>query len=537
MLINNLITLEILNLIISFKKIIVYFKDYLYFIFFPSDFKKFVKNNKLISDAYFVNNLKKKKIIVNLLYKNTRYQLMNLVIANYVKSITGLKTEALVNKFDFYSIKLAQSFNIDTFIYDKNKTFFERLKIYNLSYKLFKKKESNNILKYTYEKISIGKIIYDHCIKIFNMGTIKNFGTEHFKFFVSAFENNMLAKKVFSSKEYKFFIQSEKHWIPANLLFQNSLKYKTKIICRLGDEKNISVRLYNNFSKNFLNKAKINDKTFKFFYNNISLKKNILSINKANLSKRFFNNLKIKSNLEKKIFCRNLNLNYKNPIVCIYANNLTDGIFSNEWSIFKDNFTWLIETVNYIKNINDVSWIIKGHPLEIKNNDILSTEDALGDKIKNFTNIKFLKDTDRNAKKIHNVIDLGVSAHGSIAVELPAIGIPCVIAGDAFCSKKGFTIEPKSKNEYFRILDKIRLVRRLKKDAILRANIFYNIYNNKIRDKINFLENSSKHANKIYSNLLKKKILIKKYNKTSFYKSLKFQLEKNNRHLISLKYL
>ena len=61
----------------------------------------------------------------------------------------------------------------------------------------------------------------------------------------------------------------------------------------------------------------------------------------------------------KSFFCDFYKLDSKKPIVCIFSNNIIDGIFSNEWSIFKDNMTWLKSLIKEIKLIDDVNWLIK----------------------------------------------------------------------------------------------------------------------------------------------------------------------------------
>ena len=76
-------------------------------------------------------------------------------------------------------------------------------------------------------------------------------------------------------------------------------------------------------------------------------------------------NIHQKINLDLKVsFCDFYKLDSKKPIVCIFSNNIIDGIFSNEWSIFKDNMTWLKSLIKEIKLIEDVNWLIKSHPSE-----------------------------------------------------------------------------------------------------------------------------------------------------------------------------
>ena len=64
--------------------------------------------------------------------------------------------------------------------------------------------------------------------------------------------------------------------------------------------------------------------------------------------------------------CNKLGWNLNIPIVAILASDLTDGVFDNTWSLFRDRLTWLRETLIEVKNINNVNWLVKPHPNDEK---------------------------------------------------------------------------------------------------------------------------------------------------------------------------
>ena len=67
---------------------------------------------------------------------------------------------------------------------------------------------------------------------------------------------------------------------------------------------------------------------------------------------------------------------------------------------------------------------------------------------------------------------------------------PCVIAGDAFCSGKGFTIEPKNVDEYFKIIKDIKNIQFLDDVTIHKARIFWAIYERGIKSTMNIFPNN-----------------------------------------------
>ncbi len=475
-------------------------------------FVKIYFNNINIYNPF--EKFKKKKILVDLVYQNKKYQFYNLILSKYITKITGLELVALIKTGDIETMKDCYKYNIKNFCYFQNTSLKERLENYLHSYINYKKITSvKKLLKLNENKITIGKIIYDNAIKIFNVGSIDEICKKFSRFFITSYAANFSSIKIFSSKNFSFFIQSEKHWIPANILFQNALLYKTKVLCRIGNENNLSLRLYDKFANNFSNKAKITKSLYKKIYKKRNLKDKIHKICLPLLKKRFDNNLTIYQKNKKLYFCKKYNLNPDNQIVCIYSNNLTDGIYSNSWSIFKDNLTWLLNTIKIAKKKKDINWIIKPHPMDSIKKNIRTSEEYILKEIKYSDNMIFLKEGNKDSKYIHNIINVGISAHGSVSMELPSIGIPCIIAGDALCSGFNFTIEPKNRSEYENTINNINTFKKLSVEKIHKARIFYYLYNFLIRFSLN------KNPKSFDIN---------------FYNAIKYQIKNNLRHTVNL---
>jgi len=455
--------------------------------------------------------------LIDLIYQNTKYQYLNLQISQSLKQINkDFTLVGMVQLGDIKSISKCINNNIEKiFFFHNNLTLFTRYHIYlNSLLELKKINTIKKLLNYKKNYISLGKIIYDQAIKLFNVGSIKTINKNFFSILVKALLAENSSNKIFSSKKILFLVQAEKHWIPANIIFQNALKYKTNVLCRIGDEKSFSTRLYNDFSKNFQNKAKISNKLFNYVYKKINSKKINYLTNKL-LKVRFNRNLLCNQKKIKNKFCKEFNISPKKPLVCIYSNNLTDGIYSNSWQIFQDNLTWLLNTLNICIKKTKINWIIKAHPLDNKKTNIRTTQEYIVDIVKKSKNIIFLDHDNSNSKILHNIIDVGITAHGSVSVELPSIGIPCIIAGESFSSGHGFNIEPRNMAEYFQKLKNIEKLKKLNKSKIYKARVFYFIYNYLIKFKF--------AKNNLYLN-------------REFLKSLKNQIYNKFRHPINEKY-
>ena len=69
-----------------------------------------------------------------------------------------------------------------------------------------------------------------------------------------------------------------------------------------------------------------------------------------------------KQAISKEDLCKKFGWNIISPIGVLFAPVLTDGVFQTSWSLFRDNVTWLKETLNEIKKITDVNWLVRPHP-------------------------------------------------------------------------------------------------------------------------------------------------------------------------------
>ena len=85
-------------------------------------------------------------------------------------------------------------------------------------------------------------------------------------------------------------------------------------------------------------------------------------------------------------------------------------------------------------------------------------------------NILFIPpDSNINPYSFFNIADIGITVRGTIGAEMPCFGIPIITAGTGRYSDLGFTVDPKSKDEYFKILKNILRLNRLEESKINKA--------------------------------------------------------------------
>ena len=139
-------------------------------------------------------------------------------------------------------------------------------------------------------------------------------------------------------------------------------------------------------------------------------------------------------------------------------------LFSNiEWDVglmdchvvFEDLMSWILFTIDSVKNNKEVHLFIKTHPGEIFGN---KTSETVADKIlkkhpvlpENVTLIK--PEYKIIPYSLFKYIDVGVVLSGTLGLEMSLKGIPVITTGLSPYGRKGFVHEPKSCEEYVDML-------------------------------------------------------------------------------------
>lgn len=117
--------------------------------------------------------------------------------------------------------------------------------------------------------------------------------------------------------------------------------------------------------------------------------------------------------------------------------------------LYPDYYQWLVSTIEFCRRSSDVNWIVKPHPSSSLYNENGIVESLLE---KSQSNNIFLCPSDLNTRSLITCADFVVTAHGTAGLEFSCFGIPVVLAGSPFYSGFGFTIDPKTVDEYTDII-------------------------------------------------------------------------------------
>ena len=158
----------------------------------------------------------------------------------------------------------------------------------------------------------------------------------------------------------------------------------------------------------------------------------------------------------------------------LFTNVIWDANIHFDTSIFKDMIDWMLQTIRFFRQLPSKHLIIRVHPAE-----------ALGTiKSRQLATVEIIKNIDKLPKNVHVIsptntaldtysiieeCDVALVYGTKAAIEIAASGKPVVVSGSAWARGKGFTIDPKTIEEYEEILSKACDQLEMSDDAKLNA--------------------------------------------------------------------
>lgn len=521
-----------------------------------TEFKIFTNKNKQFFQKFdnSLNNKQGEILVTCIAVRHPGFTITQMLIGKYLEKILNLKAVGMMENKSHYYTKLFKSYNYNQI---ENFTKMSIIRKYNLFLKskkiLKEQKNIENFLNYEVDGVKIGKIVYEHYIRFTGNPTIKEFDFKVNYFLFKALEYHVYAKNLFKKRNIKYVVLSEKQFIPSGIIFQNALIHKSKIFARVGGPSNIGLRLFENENEFFKSRYHfsenlVNDVYNKFLDTAVNYSNKILANRFENIKDSNIQDIrgadiayKQKEKFTKKTLCENLQWDFSKPIVIIFDHHYLDGLYDNDRLFFKDNLEWIVSTFEFIKKVKDVNWLIKSHPGEpseihkSKTNTETEFEKVVGDS----DHIKLFPDR-YSAGLLPNIASAVITGSGSVGIEYPCFGIPCILANSSHYSGNGFTLEPRTKEEYFEYLNNIYKLKKIDEKTINKAKTF--LFLEIILGRVNIpLIPNYDIGHNFYSKSNSERFwrectsLLLNYNlkNDKFIYNLEKQIKSNNKHLIN----
>ncbi len=166
-----------------------------------------------------------------------------------------------------------------------------------------------------------------------------------------------------------------------------------------------------------------------------------------------------------------LDLPANRPVWALFAHLNYEGFFSISNHHFTSALEWLLKTVEAVWDQDDVTWLIKTHPVERTLNAVETTESILKKKYGQLPeHIRLLTpDMEVNSYGLLAVLDGAITLGGTIGLEAAAVGLPAIASDAAHYSGWGFNYAFSSTEEYFALLRRCKDTPKLTQEKIERA--------------------------------------------------------------------
>jgi len=144
------------------------------------------------------------------------------------------------------------------------------------------------------------------------------------------------------------------------------------------------------------------------------------------------------------------------PVVLLATNVLGDSLTLGRNTFSKSMSEWIIRTIQYFIEKPEVQLVIRIHPGEalVKHGSILELiKKTLPSLPPHIHLIEPLADV--NTYDLMDVADLGLVYTTTVGLEMALRGIPVIVAGKTHYRNRGFTHDPNTWVDYFKLLNKL----------------------------------------------------------------------------------
>lgn len=168
-----------------------------------------------------------------------------------------------------------------------------------------------------------------------------------------------------------------------------------------------------------------------------------------------------------------LSLDRTKPIIGMLTNVMWDAQLHYRANAFPSMLNWVLDTIAHFAQRPDLQLVIRIHPAEIRGT--LPSRQPLLEEIRKAwpelpPNVKVIPpESPVSTYAVMEHCDSVLIYGTKTGVELTSIGIPVVVAGEAWIRNKGVTLDASTRDEYMDLLNSLPLGKRLDEATRLRA--------------------------------------------------------------------
>ena len=171
-----------------------------------------------------------------------------------------------------------------------------------------------------------------------------------------------------------------------------------------------------------------------------------------------------------------LGINFSKPTIGLLTNVMWDAQLHYPANAFPNMLSWVLESITYFAGRPDLQLVIRVHPAEIRGT--VPSRQKIVDEIaaafpKLSPNVIVIPPESNVSTYAVTLQCDSVIIYGTkTGVELSSFSVPVIVAGEAWIRNKGVTLDARSREEYFQILDRLPLGERMDEATTRRARMY-----------------------------------------------------------------
>jgi hypothetical protein len=166
-------------------------------------------------------------------------------------------------------------------------------------------------------------------------------------------------------------------------------------------------------------------------------------------------------------------IDFRKPCIGLLTSVMWDAQLHYKSNAFRNMLDWTVQTIGYFRYRPDLQLLIRIHPAETTG--MIPSRQKMKDEIDKVfprlpSNVFIIPpespiSTYSAMQQCNSVIIYNTKA----GIEISCMGIPVIVAGEAWIRNKGFSIDVSSPEDYFKVLDQLPFATGLSPDQLMRA--------------------------------------------------------------------
>lgn len=168
-----------------------------------------------------------------------------------------------------------------------------------------------------------------------------------------------------------------------------------------------------------------------------------------------------------------LGLDFSKPTIGMLTNVMWDAQLHYPANAFSNMLDWTLQTIRYFATRPELQLLIRAHPAEL--HGTLPSRQPIVEEIRRAfpvlpPNVFVVPpESQISTYSAMSACDSVIIYGTKTGVELTSVGIPVIVAGEAWIRNKGITLDATSPAQYFSLLDRLPLGQRLDDATVARA--------------------------------------------------------------------